>query len=199
MTTRLVRSVAAFVILTVLAVQLGRAAGRGVDVVNYLSYFTIFSNASAAVVLISLAIRPSLVDSEKFTALRGAVTLCMCLTALFYGTIISPGFEGAARHGLGPFILLAGWLLHPAPRQTFKPILLWPLLPISYFAYTLVRGAVVGWYPYEFFNPENASGWLGVIRFAVVILVLLVATTFGLVRSTQMSRSRTRHLARSPG
>jgi hypothetical protein len=62
-----------------------------------------------------------------------------------------------------------------------------------------VRGAVVGWYPYEFFNPETASGWLGVIRFAVVILVLLVATTFGLVRSTQMSKSRTRHLARSPG
>jgi hypothetical protein len=123
MTTRLVRSVAAFVILTVLAVQLGRAAGRGVDVVNYLSYFTIFSNASAAVVLISLAIRPSLVDSEKFTVLRGAVTLCMCLTALFYGTIISPGFEGAARHGLG---LSSCWptgyftLLHDKPSNRYS-------------------------------------------------------------------------------
>lgn len=185
-------------IVTVLAVQLERAVGRGVDVVNFLSYFTIFSNAGAAAVLVCLAIRPSLVDSERFTAVRGAVTLCMCLTALFYGTFVSPSFEGAVRHGLGPFVLLADWILHPAPRQTLKPLLLWPLLPISYFGYTLVRGAVVGWYPYEFFNPETASGWTGVIRFALVILVLLLATTFCLVRSTQMSTSRT-PLARSPG
>lgn len=199
MTTRLVRSVAAFVIVTVLAVQLDRAAGRGVDVVNYLSYFTIFSNACAAAVLVALAIRPSLVDSDKFTAVRGAVTLCMCLTALFYGTFISPSFEGAVRHGLAPFILLADWVLHPAPRQSLKPILYWPLLPISYFAYTLVRGAVVGWYPYEFFNPENAGGWPGVVRFALVILILLLAGSFCLVRFTQLSTTRTRDAARSPG
>lgn len=149
--------------------------------------------------LVSLAIRPSLVGSERFTSIRGAVTLCMVLTALMYGTFISPGFEGAVRHALGPFILVADWILHPAPRQTFKPILLWPVLPISYFAYILVRGAFVGWYPYEFFNPENASGWLGVIRFAVIILILLLATAFCLFRSTQISTSRTRHVARSLG
>ena len=118
MTTRLVRSVAALLIVTVLAVQLNRASGRGVNMVDYVSYFTFFSNASAAAVLLSLAIRPSLVDSQTFTAIRGAVTLCMCMTALLYGTWISPSLEGAVRHGVGPLVLLADWILHPPPRQS---------------------------------------------------------------------------------
>lgn len=190
MTTRLVRSVAALVILTVLAIQLSDAAGSGVNVVNHISYFTFFSNIGAAAVLTSLALRPSLVLSPKFTAVRGAITLCMCITALLYGTWISPSLEGAVRHGLGPFVLLADWLLHPARRQSYKSLLRWPLLPISYFVYTLVRGSVVGWYPYQFFDPGKALGWPGVVKYGVIILFLLLAISFCLVRSTQMAPSR---------
>lgn len=190
MTTIRVRSVAALVIVTVLAVQLSRAIERGVDMVEFVSYFTFFSNASAAAVLLSLAIRPSLVDSQRFTTIRGAVTLCMCMTALLYGTWISPSLEGAVRHGVGPLVLLADWILHPPPRQTFKPLLQWPILPISYFAFTLVRGSVVGWYPYDFLDPGNAAGWPGVIRFALAILLLLLVTSFCLLRTTQRPQAR---------
>jgi hypothetical protein len=189
MTTKLVRSVAALVIVTVLAIQLNTATGRGINVVNYLSYFTNFSNACAAAVLVCLAVRPSLGVSDRFTIFRGAVTLCMCLTALFYGIFISPGFDGVVRHGLGPIILLADWILHPPPRQTFKPIIQWPILPISYFAYTLVRGSVVGWYPYKFLDPGNA-GWPGVISFALAIMLLLLVISFLLLRTTQRPQAQ---------
>ena len=113
MTTKLVRSVAGLVILTVLAVQLSRATGRGVNIVNYLSYLTIFSNACAAAVLVCLAARPSLVDSEKFTVFRGAVTPVCVSNGIVLRNVHLAGLQRGGPTRSGTF--------HPSGRLDTSP------------------------------------------------------------------------------
>lgn len=45
-----------------------------------------------------------------------------------------------------------------------------PILPLLYLIYLLVRGAVVGWYPYPFLNPVAVGGY-GVVSAYVIGIV----------------------------
>ncbi len=66
-----------------------------------------------------------------------------------------------------------GWLLFgPRPRIDLRAIgwsLLWPA---GWLVYTLVVGAVRGWYPYPFLNPRSQG--VG----AVVVASLSITTLF---------------------
>ena len=57
-------------------------------------------------------------------------------------------------HYVMPVVVVAGWLRRPVRTQRgatgWLPVLAFPL---AYVAYVLVRGAMVGWYPYPFLDP----------------------------------------------
>jgi hypothetical protein len=58
-----------------------------------------------------------------------------------------------------PVAVLADWIYEPPKsRLTLQQVWLWLIYPLVYLVYTLDHGAVVGFYPYPFLNPDKAAG-----------------------------------------
>ena len=77
-------------------------------------------------------------------------------------------------HYVIPVAVLADWLVAPPPRAVrAREALVWVLFPALYVPYSLIRGAVVGWYPYPFLNAD-VQGYGNVAVTCAVMLVGLV-------------------------
>jgi membrane protease YdiL (CAAX protease family) len=59
-------------------------------------------------------------------------------------------------------------------------IFAWLAWPLVYLAYSLVRGAVVDWYPYPFLDPDESGGYAGVAGYALAILAAFTAVGLAL-------------------
>jgi hypothetical protein len=61
-------------------------------------------------------------------------------------------------HDLIPSLYLACWVIFVRKSSLlWKHAVWWLAYPAAYFAYTLLRGAALGWYPYPFLDA-NAFG-----------------------------------------
>ena len=108
----------------------------------------------------------------RFRAVRLAGLLGISVTGVVHFTLLRPlldldGADYAADkllHMVVPVLAVLGWALFgPRPRidrRALVPSLAWP---IAYLLYCLVVGAVDGWYPYPFLDPDE-DGWAGVRR-----------------------------------
>jgi hypothetical protein len=74
-----------------------------------------------------------------------------------------------------PAVLVVDWLLDP-PRHRlgFKVALAWLAYPLVWFAYTLIRGSVVDWYPYPFVDVSQ-HGYGRVLLNGLVFAVAFAA------------------------
>lgn len=152
---------------------------------NLFAYFTILSNTLAVVVLGGQALAPGWMRSNAF--LRGAVTLYMTITGLVYAFLLAPlgvdvgdyaPWANFVHHNLAPTVLLIDWLLFP-PRQrlTRSAAWVWLIFPAVYFAFSLIRGAAIGFYPYPFLDVGEV-GAVGVAVYALVILGVFTSIGF---------------------
>ena len=65
-------------------------------------------------------------------------------------------------HVVMPVTMLLDWLLDPPnPPMTWKQVLGWMCTPAPYVVYTLVRGALVDWYPHPLLDPSSGTGLAG--------------------------------------
>jgi hypothetical protein len=148
---------------------------------NYLGYFTNISNIFASVVFIfsALYLVKHRKPSPRDDIIRGAATLYMAVTGLVYVTLLSGEDLGLlmpwvniVTHILMPIAVIADWLFQPPlSKITFKRALLWLIFPGVYLVYSLIRGSIVGWYPYPFLNPEKVDGYGGVALYCAAILM----------------------------
>ena len=151
-------------------------------VIDFFSYFTIWSNIAVAVVATMLALRPDR-DSVWFRAVRLSSLLMISVTGLVYGVILAGVTE------LEGFEVLANFFIHQTvPLLAFVVFLVagprgwidWPtigratVLPLVWAAYALVRGAVIDAYPYFFID-------VAVLGYGAVLLNLVGVLTLGLV------------------
>ena len=84
-------------------------------------------------------------------------------------------WTNAVVHVLFPIYLVIDWLVDPpGSRIGWRRALLWLAYPTLYIVYTFVRGALVGWYPYPFFDLNANSA-------ATVALYTLGLYAFGLI------------------
>jgi hypothetical protein len=171
----------AFALLIVAAIvyQLSTGLARGnFDVGNFFSFFTIESNIFAALVLLVTALIGS-TPSPRRDLVRGAAVAYMATTGVVYGLLLS-GYTDALQtpvpwvnnvlHRLIPLVMVTDWLLAPPGRGlTYRRALVWLIFPLAYLAYSLVRGPIVGWYPYPFLDPDKVGGYPGVALYAVGI------------------------------
>jgi hypothetical protein len=164
---------------------------------EYFSYFTIESSIIGIVVLLVggvLALRHP-IDPVPYTAVRMSVLVYALVTAGVYNGLlrgipdegfVATAWPGEIMHVWIPLVFLADWLVSPG-----RPALRWTALrvvvayPLAWLAFTLVRGALTGWYPYPFLEPE--TGWLSVTAYIVGISALVVglaslAIAFGRTR-----------------
>ncbi|MBU0672713.1 MAG: Pr6Pr family membrane protein [Candidatus Margulisbacteria bacterium] len=55
------------------------------------------------------------------------------------------------------------WFLdRPGVKVELKTAMYWLIYPIVYCVYTLIRGPIVGWYPYYFLSPIKMKSYEGV-------------------------------------
>ena len=161
---------------------------------NFFSFFTIESNLIGAFGLLVTGIAAlRSADIDRFALLRGAATLYMTTTGVIYFLLLR-GLEASLQtpvpwinvvlHYVMPLALLADWLIAPPKRRiTFAQALVWLLFPLAYVVYSLIRGAVVGWYPYPFLNADEQSyGQIAVT--SLVMFVGLLGVTALLVTRT---------------
>ena len=161
-------------------------------VVDLASYFTIWSNAIAAFVLTQLALgRWS--GTERERVLRADSVLMMSVTGIVYSYLLAGERElqglqhltNAIQHYWGPALVVATWAIF-GPRGWFKPshIVTALAIPVVWLLYSLLRGAVIGAYPYPFVDVlEYGYGpVLTTVAMIVAFGMFLGALFFGLDR-----------------
>ncbi len=145
------------------------------------SFFTILSNLLSGIVSAQLAGRPDR-DGPGWRPLRLAALVGITVTGIVYSTVLAVVHQpnGAAEvtvntivHYVVPVMMVAGWLLFgPRPRIGRRAIGWSLLFPVLWLAYTLIRGAIWGWYPYPFVDV-TAHGYGRVTLNALLVTVVL--------------------------
>lgn len=151
---------------------------------NFFSFFTIESNLFACAVLLGSAIAP--VRSRRLDLFRGASTVFMVTVFVVFAVLLA-GLEASVLtavpwdntvlHQIVPVAVLVDWLLEP-PSERIGPryAALWLTAPIVYVTYSLVRGPLVGWYPYPFLDPGTAGyGRVALVSLSIALFVVTVA------------------------
>jgi hypothetical protein len=146
---------------------------------NFFSYFTIESNMLAIVVLIVGGLLGP--QSRDWAYLRGAATLFMVITGIVYAALLANAEVGLKTawiddtlHRVIPLVMLADWIFFsPWTRGSYRAALGWLAFPLAYFAYSLIRGPIAGFYPYPFLDPRHEGGYGRVVLYAVVLAVAM--------------------------
>ena len=160
---------------------------------SYFSYFTIITNTLAAIVLTYAAdTRPSRCRAfflQPWVASGIAVSIIVVGAAysLLLRQLWQPeGLQWLANevlHDVMPVLYaLYWWFYVPKGVLRWSHVGLWMLYPLVYFAYILLRGHLLGVYPYPFVDVEklgyaqtffNASGILaGFVAVALIVVLL---------------------------
>ncbi|HSX34701.1 MAG TPA: Pr6Pr family membrane protein [Candidatus Saccharimonadales bacterium] len=151
---------------------------------NFFSFFTIESNIFAAAILLygaflHMSKRPR--PSAAYDIVRGASVLYMAVTGIIFalllsgldaGVLTAVPWDNTVLHYLMPIAVCADWLLNPPlAKIRLKKALVWLVYPIVYLAYTLVRGNIVGWYPYPFLNvAENSYASIALVSVGIAVV-----------------------------
>jgi hypothetical protein len=75
-------------------------------------------------------------------------------------------------HYIMPIVIVVDWLYQPPnTKLVFKQTWLWLIFPAMYLVYSVIRGAIVGFYAYPFFNPAKSGGYGGVALYCLAIAI----------------------------
>ena len=173
-----------FGLLTLIAIgrQLAIHIQSGYSIVNFFSYFTNLSNIFAAAVLLVGAF--SLIQHRDPTVrddiIRGASIVCMALVGIVFSVLLRDQDLGTllpwvniVLHYIMPVVIVLDWLYQPPKAKlALTQAAYWLIFPFLYVAYSIIRGAIVGWYAYPFFNPAKSGGYGGVALYCIAILAI---------------------------
>lgn len=162
----LCRFIIAAVVLAAVITQLlyGVQHIANFDPANFFSFFTIESNILGAIafLLAGWATWKSK-NIPHLVMYRGATTLYMVITGIVYSVLLANAdvqtpipWVNVVLHYIFPVVILVDWLIDPPKKPiAFRRTILWLLFPVTYAAYSLIRGAYVHWYPYPFLNVDQ--------------------------------------------
>lgn len=179
-------------------VQMLDLAGKGtLNPVNFFSYFTIESNLIAVAALLLAAATWRGPRSEAVDFVRGAATTYMTVTFVVFALLLADTdvdttivWVDRVLHRVIPIVMVADWMLDPPnARIDLRRALWWLAYPLAWVVYTMIRGAIVGTYPYPFLDPAN-GGYGAVLAYSVAILVGMLLFVYAIVRIGNAMRER---------
>jgi len=154
---------------------------------DWSTYFTILSNVTVAIVVTALVLRPGWFTAtgrggQVWRALRLDSVMMIVVTAVVFNLLLATsgktGWDAISNnllHITNPTITALVWLI-AGPRGLIRWSTIWAglVLPLAWAAYALIRGAVIGAYPYPFLDVAT-NGLPSVLQFIAVICVFGVA------------------------
>ena len=151
-----------------LVMQMHDANGDSVirAAVHTLSYFTVLTNLVAAVVTTaSASVSVPRGELDSFLTRPGtmtAVAVYIFVVGLVYSLFLRSVWDptglnkvaDAALHDAVPVLYVVYWLIFvPKKNLNWTQPFYWLIYPLAYFLYSLVRGQIIGKYPYWFADP----------------------------------------------
>ncbi|WP_448810036.1 Pr6Pr family membrane protein [Agromyces bauzanensis] len=181
-----------------------------VDVGQLYSEFTVQSNLVFGLVLIASAAVPRARLPHWWDHAFGALVFYLIMTGIIYAVLVAPPGEPwwtwdlywpqLVHHRLAPLVAALDWLLVTRTMRGawWRPFA-WLGYPVVFLAYTWLRGAIDGWYVYDFLDPTLEGGWPQVLAmtaqvllaFLVVALLVHVAGNGRAVLAAPRERQRT--------
>lgn len=161
--------------------------------VNFFSFFTILSNAVAAIVLLLGAwfAFTRRVDPHWYNLVRACVVTCMATTFVVYNLLLreisldqatTVPWSNEILHVWAPLYLVLDWVLAPGRRHvSWRRLWTIAIFPIAWAVYSMIRGAIVDWYPYPFLNPAQDAGYGGVAVYIIAIASFILLVGAGII------------------
>jgi hypothetical protein len=165
----------------VLASAASQGISTGMALGNFLSYFTILTNALIAVSLTLGLLAPTAPVSWFFErpAVQTSITGCIISVSLIYHVALAKAWNPQGLqwwtnfllHDLVPAAYVLHWLFFvPKGTLLWRQPLLWMIYPLVYLMFMLVRGSLTGFYPYPFVDV-TWHGYTQVVRNLVFLVV----------------------------
>jgi len=153
---------------------------------DWTTYFTILSNIVGAIVITVLLAKPALFMRQDrvgavWRALRLDSVLMIIVTGVVYNALLAAGpkegwdfLSNLMLHVAMPILTPLVWLV-AGPRGLVRKSTVFAalVLPLLWAVYALVRGQVIGAYPYPFLDVST-NGWASVLTFIGVIVVIAI-------------------------
>jgi hypothetical protein len=148
---------------------------------NTFAFFTIQANLLVGATTLLLAIRLNR-SSLVFGTFRLIGLVAITVTGIVYhvalsGLLTLAGYHQLANqlvHTVVPVLAVVGWLMAgPRGQTTGRAAWLSPVYPLAWLAFTLIRGAVIGWYPYPFIDVTKLGYAKTVVNCVWVSLLFL--------------------------
>jgi hypothetical protein len=153
----------------------------GERLIRFIGYFTVLSNILVAWVSLTIALGRDR-DTAGWRTLRLTSLVAITVTGLVHWFLLRPlldlhGSDYLADkllHVAVPLVAFVGGVAFgPRGRVQGRDVLASLVFPILWLVYTLVRGAITGFYPYPFLDAD-AEGYAAVSAVSLGIAVLFV-------------------------
>ncbi|NQX12545.1 Pr6Pr family membrane protein [Microbacteriaceae bacterium VKM Ac-2855] len=158
---------------------------RAFQIDNFFAYFTTQSNMAGVLVmalsgLVGLARRW---EPRWLSVTRALVIVYIIVSGIVFGLIAAEAntrsyrldipWSSAILHFWIPSIAILDWILGPGRRPVpWRTTLFVLIFPVGWGVVTLIRGAIIGWYPYFFLDPGQVDGPVMYALYDVIVLVL---------------------------
>jgi hypothetical protein len=153
---------------------------------NLLVFFTIESNIIVGATSLMLWLDPNR-SSTLFDTFRLTGVVAITITGVVYHAVLRGLLDletwglvaDNVLHTIVPIATVVGWLVWgPRGRTSMRIVKLSVAFPVCWLAFTLIRGAIVGFYPYAFLDV-NRLGYVKALINCVWVAVLYLGVASG--------------------
>lgn len=164
---------------------------------NAFAFFTIQSNLLVGLAALLLALRFER-PSTAFAVLRLSGLVAITITGVVFHAVLAQTLDLKSWDAVGnelvhtvvPVMAIVGWLL-TGPRKLVSARIAWLSLifPVCWLAFTLIRGALVRWYPYPFIDVTQLGYGRAAANCVWVALLALGLAGGATVLDTRLARA----------
>ena len=161
---------------------------------NFFAYLTIQSNIAFMVVCVvgGIVAFTSVIDPPWLTNLHAVVLSWILVAGIVFAILVQQAGERGFRlevpwsdqvlHFWLPALALLEWIVSRGRgRSQWRMVSLTVGYPVIWGAITLVRGAVVGWYPYFFLDPDQVTDPFEFVTYSTIALATFAVTSTGVI------------------